>query len=166
MWKPWRSLVEPWGTKPGWEFDLLRALSSDAARPIFRRAWRNANSRLMATWQWWAFMAVLLALGGLSMALVWAAAANLGLGPAGRVALEVTFHATLGAVAFHPLARLQERHALSYVREALAAELLGFARDEMAPPSARQGRGGLAGRLRPAEPLVAPDPRRHDDIGR
>jgi hypothetical protein len=157
VWKPWRSMLEPWRAQPGWEFDLLRALPAEVARPIYGRAWGRANSRVMMTWKWWGFAVALLVLVGWSMALVWAAAANLGLGPAGRIGLEVAFHATLGAVAFHPLARVQERHALPYVREALATELLGFARDRLVPPRGRGARVRRASGQKSAEPHGAPD---------
>jgi hypothetical protein len=157
VWKPLRSILEPWRAQPGWEFDLLRALPAAVARPIYSRAQRRAHWRVMLTWKSWGFAVALLALVGLSMALVWAAAANLGLGPAGRIGLEIAFHATLGAVAFHPLVRLQERHARPYVREALSAELLGFARDRLVPPRGRGTRVSRAWGEGPAEPLGAPD---------
>jgi hypothetical protein len=134
MWKPWRNTFEPWRTMPGWEFDLLRTLPTDVAKRLYLRAWEQARSELMKRWQWWAGLGLVLVSLGPSVVLVWVAAANLGMGPLGRLALEFAFHATLGAIILHPLVRLQERHERPCVRGALVDELLGLVRDELAPP--------------------------------
>jgi hypothetical protein len=134
MWDPWRNLLQPWRTAPGWEFDLLRTLPPDVAKELYSRAYRRAGERVLLTWWWWTFFGVLMVLLGLSLIAVWIAAAALGLGPAGQIGLEFAFHITLGVIVFHPLGRLVERYGLPYVRAALADELLWFAQDELAPP--------------------------------
>jgi hypothetical protein len=72
------------------------------------------------------------------MALVWVVAANLGLGPFGRIGVEFAFHATMGAIILHPLARRQDRRVLPYLRIALADKLLEYAREG---PSTSRPRG-------------------------
>lgn len=137
MLKSWRTVVEPWRTTPGWEFDLLRTLPPDVAKRLYFRAWSQAQERLRRTWQYWAFFGLILILIYSSFALVWLAAVALGLGPFGQIVLEVVFHAILGAIVFHPLARFQERQTLPDVQAALADELLEFVRDEVAAPPNR-----------------------------
>jgi hypothetical protein len=144
MWKPWRNTFEPWRTLPGWEFDLLRALPTNVANQLYRSAWADARPQLMRTWQWWAFLGLVLVFAWVSVALVWVVATALGLGAFGRVCLELAYHATVGVLIFHPLSRVYMRHSLPYIRAALVNELVWFVRDELAPPRSarRQTRKG------------------------
>jgi hypothetical protein len=130
MWKPWRKFSEPWRDLPGWEFDLLRALPPDVAKSLFQQVFGEAHRRLMRTGYGLAFAVACGAPAVVSTTIVWAIAAALGLGPLGRMAVEVAFHATIGVVIFHPLVRLHWRYLMPHLRAALAEELRNFARDE------------------------------------
>jgi len=66
----------------------------------------------------------------LSLTLIWTIAQILGLGPVGRIGVEIAFHATLGLLVFHPLARIQKRYVQPLLATALADELLRFVREE------------------------------------
>lgn len=130
MWNSFRSMSQPWKWIPGWESDLLSSLPSDVAKRLYALAFRRANSEMMSTWQWWLVLAMFLGLTGVSVALIWVVAANLGFGPLGRFALEVGFHVTLGLVILDPLVQYQKQFMLPFVRAALADEVLRFVRDE------------------------------------
>jgi hypothetical protein len=90
----------------------------------------------MKTWQWWAFMAVMIAILLCSLVFVWLVTLKMGLGPFGRMALEFIFHLTLVVIGVHPLL---EKYSLPYIRAALTEELLSFARDGLNPHTRRHG---------------------------
>lgn len=87
---------------PGWEFDLLRALPQEMARGLYRQACLRVGSELLLTWRYWAVVGLATALMVPSTILVWVIAARLGLGPFGRVALDLAFHLTLGGAGSSP----------------------------------------------------------------
>jgi hypothetical protein len=132
----WRNVVAPWRTAPGWEYDLLRTLPDDVAKRLYQRT----RTRLLRTRQWWVFFGLIVPFTWVSIIFVWVAAVVLGLGPAGRVGLELVYHLTVGVIVFHPLARLMQRHLEPHVRAALADELLSFAREELAPAPRQRSR--------------------------
>jgi hypothetical protein len=137
MWQSRRELAEPWRTIPGWEYDLLRVLPADTANALYQRAVRNAFPRI------WRDRTARVLTGGIGLALllsvilVWAAGAALGLGPLGQLVLEIGFHTTVGAAVHHPLARRYEQQTRPYVRAALADVLMDYAEDMIAPPPPR-----------------------------
>ncbi len=129
MWKSWRNVLEPWRVMPGLEFDLLRTLPPETARELFRRAWRRASLTMSKKRWYWALFALSMGLLGLGLVVVWAIAANLGLGPLGRIWLELACQVTVGLSIFRPLVRLHRHYELPFVRDALAEVLLRFAQD-------------------------------------
>lgn len=130
MWKRWRFALEPWQDMAGWQFDLLRTLPSPIARQLYRQAWGRASLERLYTWQWWVCFGLGSGLAVLSLAVIWSIAGNLGLGPFGRLGLEVAVHVTLGILCLHPLARFYEQYMLPFVASALADELLQLVEDE------------------------------------
>jgi hypothetical protein len=130
----------PWKTLPGWEYDLLRALPVEKASSLYSGASIRAGVQLLKKWWWWALVGLSIGLAAVSVLLVWVCAAALGVGPLGRLALDVVFHILLGVTVYHPLIRAQQSLVQPYVRTALAGELITFAQEELAPPLRRKKR--------------------------
>lgn len=134
MWRSWRKKLEPWRELPGWEFDLLRTLPPDTARNLYLKAALDASPRIRGDPVYWVLLGVLGLVGVLSLTLIWAAGAALGLGPAGQIVLEVAFHVTVGLAVLHPLARRYEQQLMPHIRAELADVLMSFAENALAPP--------------------------------
>jgi hypothetical protein len=91
MWKPWRKVLEPWRTIPGWEFDLLRKLPADVATRLYRMASMYAGQELRRTWQFWAFFGLFGGTFMLTGPIVWIVAANMGLRPSAGLPWSSSF---------------------------------------------------------------------------
>lgn len=125
-----QNALQPWSAMPGWQFDLLRALPPRIAKRLYSAAWQRASMEMWKTWKWWAFMLSGFVFATLSMTFIWTTAQILGVGPVGKIGLEIAFHATLGLLVFHPLARVQKRFVQTFLADALVDELMRFARNQ------------------------------------
>ena len=118
---------------PGWEFELLRALSLNTATDLYWEASHIANSQMRKSGQFWVVMLLSYLFISLNLVIGWFVAVNFAIPP-------FVFDFALGVVTIHPLARWHYKRYLLKLRGALSESMLLFVQDELERDSRRRRR--------------------------